>query len=80
MSLRIAALLLTLAVTGCTIFRVSHTPRAAMSARLSSDAAAQAFRQGIEAATLGQPISSCPFAGDDAARAWRAGWKWWSGG
>jgi len=81
MTLRAVALLIALAIAiGCTLFSVSNAPRPGVSARLSADAAAQAFRQGLEAAALGQPIGACPFTGDDAARAWKAGWKWWSGG
>jgi ribosome modulation factor len=80
MSLRVAALFVAIALAGCTLLTVRYTPRPGMSSRLTADAAAAAFRQGIEAAALGQPISTCPFAGDDAARAWKAGWKWWAGG
>lgn len=51
----------------------SHAPP---SPRLSADAAALAFRQGIEASALGLSESACPYSGDDARRAWRAGWQW----
>jgi ribosome modulation factor len=70
-----------LAVLGCGALVVTpHTPRPGVNARLSAESAARAFQLGIEAATLGLPLSACPFSGEDAARAWRAGWRWWSGG
>jgi ribosome modulation factor len=79
--IRAGVLLLTVALLGrCALLKSDPHPHPGVSARLSADAAAAAFRQGLEAAALGQPISACPFAGDDAARAWKAGWKWWGGG
>jgi ribosome modulation factor len=80
MALRVAALVAVVVLGGSCVRFSLHTRPAIVSARLSADAAAAAFRQGLEAAALGQPISACPFAGDDAARAWKAGWKWWGGG
>jgi ribosome modulation factor len=73
-----ALLVLVLGVAGC--LTVGATVRTPLAAHLiTPDAAAQAFRQGIEAAQLGQPIAACPFTGVDAARAWKAGWSWWDG-
>lgn len=81
MTSRVAALLLVLAAVACGALVITpSTPRPGVSARLSVEAAGRAFQQGVEAASLGQPLSSCPFSGDDAARAWRAGWRWWGGG
>lgn len=43
---------------------------------IPASAAALAFEQGIESALLGLPIDACPYGNPDAARAWRAGWRW----
>jgi len=77
MSLRLVVLIVVLAAASCPL--IHPQPRPGVSTHLSVTAAAQAFQQGAEAAQLGQPISVCPFTGDEAARAWRAGWRWWHG-
>ena len=81
MAPRVAALLFLLAAVACGALVITpSTPRPGVSARLSVEAASRAFQQGAEAASLGQPLSSNPFSSEDAARAWRAGWRWWGGG
>jgi len=78
---RAIALFAALALIGCAlVVTPQRPPRPGVSPRLSIESAGRAFQLGAEAASLGQPLSACPFAGDDAMRAWRAGWRWWGGG
>ena len=70
------ALAVVLALGPCPLLP-TRPVRPIASPHLTAAAAASAFQLGAEAAALGVPISACPFTGEDAARAWRAGWTWY---